>query len=262
MENQSEQFLAKHIEQFLAKCKVRPASAPNVTKRESSSEGIDRLMAMFEDKQFDELLLLIDSISRDPSQSSISQLPHFNISMCLLVAEVRLRSGHGDDAFAQMIALKDTIEYKSSFIWKWRVDMSVINAAIRLRLYVLAIEELTKTHELIYSKISSYPMESQVKLNLINADVSVLCRLGRLLLQTGSLHLAVHYEAIAIQFIQENTLEEITVNRILNLQGLVLFANDKVCTLLAFSYSLFTTLICDCVCICSLKRRFQNSMRL
>ena len=181
-----------YTDMFIKKCRILPSKSnirnisPVLNPHDSPEDKFAHLQLMFELKQYDELLLLIEQLVSD-DKDEITRLPFFSLASQLLIAEARLRSGHGPEAFSRLLQLREDTSpplEASSSLWRWRIDLSVINAAVRLRLWDFVVDELLSLHHTIAARIETYSNRSP-EAELILADVVILCRLCRVYLQVS-----------------------------------------------------------------------------
>ena len=119
-------------------------------------EGLFRLK-MFDDLSFEagnilaaeriKLLLLSTDGERIQNQNRV-------YAMQLLLAEVKAMTGNGEDAFQELFQLRHELSEQMFSVptstslspfewWSWRVTSSIVNTAIRQRLWRIALGELT-----------------------------------------------------------------------------------------------------------------------
>ena len=172
-------------------------------------EGLFRLK-MFDDLSFEagnilaaeriKLVLLSTDGERIQNQNRV-------YAMQLLLAEVKAMTGNGEDAFQELFQLRHELSEQMSSVptstslspfewWSWRVTSSIVNTAIRQRLWRIALGELTglikslrERHRFNVSlgeSSSSAEGPSVTKeymLSFRRIEIIVLCRLSRILLQ-------------------------------------------------------------------------------
>ena len=155
----------------------------------------------------------------------ITQLPHFSFAIKMLTAEVKLRSGNGSDALSQLISLKTAPEYSQSSSWRWRLDCTLINAAMRLHFWDLACEKLISLHKWVAPKIGQY--EGDIQMQFMRADVILLCRLCRVYLSTGAMKLCQKYEQELRDYVLKYpSINLDTLNHMKHISGLLSFASN------------------------------------
>ena len=177
-----------------------------------------RLEALFRIKAFDELttmaaeLLLMEQKQVDSTAMMTTSSTNPNptmYAMRLLLAEVKTMTGQGEESFQllymfreelqQQLAIHErTIQVKAQEIhvlqwWIWRVYNSIINAAIRQRLWRIAVSELTVMLQNVrdtYASLSTTHNTSSTATALQKSfhrtEVVLMCRLSRILLQIGA----------------------------------------------------------------------------
>ena len=130
-------------------------------------------------------------------------------AMQLLLAEVKAMTGNGEHAFQELFQLRLELDgtipnpHTSSSLsppewWSWRVTSSIINSAIRQRLWRIALGELTGLIKSLRSRHSFNMNMSQTSststsdlfalteesiLSFRRLEITVLCRISRILLQ-------------------------------------------------------------------------------
>ena len=177
-----------------------------------------RLEALFRIKAFDELttmateLLMIEQKKVDSSAmiSSPGTNPNPTMyAMRLLLAEVKTMTGQGEESFQLLYMFRDELQQQLAIHdsstqviaqeihvlqwWVWRVCNSIINAAIRQRLWRIAVSELTMMLQNVretYASISTVNNASStataLQKSFHRAEVVLMCRLSRILLQIGA----------------------------------------------------------------------------
>jgi hypothetical protein len=172
-------------------------------------EGLFRLK-MFDDLSFEATNLLSaerNRILRDVDSEETTRSSNNINTMRLLISEVKTMTGNGEDAFQDMFQLRNELEKQSatdplstavspSLWWTWRVTSSIINAAIRQRLWRMALGELlgfltslrTK-HKSMSDALHSSSSKESVK-GFRRVEIIILCRLSRILLQVINICLA------------------------------------------------------------------------
>ena len=164
-------------------------------------EGLFRLK-MFDDLAFETVnILSAERMKLLRHNDGVEALRNSNniYAMQLLLSEVKAMTGNSDDAFQDLCELRKELEEEitttpspvsisSHQWWLWRVTSSIINAAIRQRLWRMAVAELTGLLDSMRTKIeeitsldtssSSTFMES-----FRRVEVIILCHLSRILLQ-------------------------------------------------------------------------------
>lgn len=168
-------------------------------------EGLFRLK-MFDDLSFEATNLLSAERAKILLDGDLDEAMRSsnNINaMRLLISEVKTMTGNGEDAFQEMYQFRDelqklsTLDISSSAVslsvwWTWRVTSSIINAAIRQRLWRMALAELlglltslrTK-HKSMVSTLNSSSTKESVK-GFRRVEIIILCRMSRILLQVIS----------------------------------------------------------------------------
>lgn len=198
----------RHVVELSSRVADSRADCPFSLGTKLRLEGLFRLK-MFDDLSFEATNLLSalrTRILRDvDSDEAVRSSNNIN-AMRLLISEVKTMTGNGEDAFQDMFQLRDELEKQTaldplsavspSLWWTWRVTSSIINAAIRQRLWRMALGELlgfltslrTKHKSMADALYSSSSKES-VK-GFRRVEIIVLCRLSRILLQVIDICLA------------------------------------------------------------------------
>jgi hypothetical protein len=198
----------RHVVELSSRVADSRADCPISLGTKLRLEGLFRLK-MFDDLSFEATNLLSalrTRILRDvDSDEAVRSSNNIN-AMRLLISEVKTMTGNGEDAFQDMFQLRDELEKQTaldplsavspSLWWTWRVTSSIINAAIRQRLWRMALGELlgfltslrTKHKSMADALYSSSSKES-VK-GFRRVEIIVLCRLSRILLQVIDICLA------------------------------------------------------------------------
>ena len=198
----------RHVVELSSRVADSRADCPISLGTKLRLEGLFRLK-MFDDLSFEATNLLSalrTRILRDvDSDEAVRSSNNIN-AMRLLISEVKTMTGNGEDAFQDMFQLRDELEKQTaldplsavspSLWWTWRVTSSIINAAIRQRLWRMALGELlgfltslrTKHKSMADTLYSSSSKES-VK-GFRRVEIIVLCRLSRILLQVIDICLA------------------------------------------------------------------------
>lgn len=166
-----------------------------------------RLKGLFRMKQFDELAqdaLNILSEEEKLSQSSESPINDTVIALRLLLAEIKVMTGHGEEGIEQLsvmqhvlAALHAACETPDSRIrihnWCLRVQCSTINYYVRQRQWRLAVAELNKMLENVRKQIAIAQTQVGTETGarnlrkLVNSDIIIQCVLSRTLMQVGAM---------------------------------------------------------------------------
>lgn len=198
----------RHVVELSSRVADSRADCPISLGTKLRLEGLFRLK-MFDDLSFEATNLLSALRTRSlrdvDSDEAVRSSNNIN-AMRLLISEVKTMTGNGEDAFQDMFQLRDELEKQTaldplsavspSLWWTWRVTSSIINAAIRQRLWRMALGELlgfltslrTKHKSMADALYSSSSKES-VK-GFRRVEIIVLCRLSRILLQVIDICLA------------------------------------------------------------------------
>ena len=198
----------RHVVELSSRVADSRADCPFSLGTKLRLEGLFRLK-MFDDLSFEATNLLSalrTRILRDvDSDEAVRSSNNIN-AMRLLISEVKTMTGNGEDAFQDMFQLRDELEKQTaldplsavspSLWWTWRVTSSIINAAIRQRLWRMALGELlgfltslrTKHKSMADTLYSSSSKESMKGFRRV--EIIVLCRLSRILLQVIDICLA------------------------------------------------------------------------
>ena len=165
-------------------------------------EGLFRLK-MFDDLSSETSMLLSSLKNRLMLETDIVeslQTRNSVYAMQLLLSETKAMTGNGEDAFQDLYQLRQEIDQQSddcteisqlspSKWWSWRVTSIIVNAAIRQRLWRLALAELRGLlnsmrawHKTILTSNSS-SSSKELSGSFAKVEIVVLCRLTRVLLQ-------------------------------------------------------------------------------
>mmetsp|Transcript_2947 Transcript_2947/g.3106 ORF Transcript_2947/g.3106 Transcript_2947/m.3106 type:complete len:619 (-) Transcript_2947:87-1943(-) len=185
----------------------------------------------------------------------------------LVHAEVKLMSGHGEDAVEQLyrirVYLREYLAYSRNEemvpaqskealdeivqILLWRITGSIINALIRQRFWRRVVSELQDSLCILRSEIRAIENDgSEVPLNLLVCEITLLCRLSRTCLQIGAMIPSVAHITSAKTLMEthchrlssiEGTADELNhshgseathlYDHLQLAEGLVLFSQDK-----------------------------------
>jgi hypothetical protein len=114
-----------------------------------------------------------------------------SVSLRLLLAEVKAMTGRGEEALAQLYVLRFKLQgrphgtFRES--WSLRTTNSIVNAAIRQRMWHIAISELSSMLESIRQQYASLSVANiEISTQFYRAEIVLLCRLSRILLQVES----------------------------------------------------------------------------
>lgn len=173
-----------------------------------------RIEGLFRLKMFDELTFEAGNtlsaektkLLRNLTPEEMIQNKNKVYAMQLLLAEIKAMTGNGEDALQELYQLRKELhdqipsEHTSSSLsqpewWSWRVTSSIVNTAIRQRLWRTALGELTAfikslrdrhNFNLQMSQTSSssdFSVSEESLFSFRRLEISVLCRLSRILLQ-------------------------------------------------------------------------------
>lgn len=192
----------RHVVELSSRVADSRADCPISLGTKLRLEGLFRLK-MFDDLSFEATNLLSAEKTRNLRDFDFDELIRSNNDMNgmrLLISEVKAMTGNGEDAFQDMFQLRDELEKQNAFDpmtsavspslwWTWRVTSSIINAAIRQRIWRLAFGELlgfltslrTKHESMVKALHSSSSKESMKGFQRV--EIVILCRLSRILLQ-------------------------------------------------------------------------------
>lgn len=208
-----------------------------------------RWEGLFHCKMFDEILLEVgkeaDSIHKvtlDKSNYN-STCNDVSILLHILLSEVKVMTGHADDALRELYKIKEdllpftsgheTVDNAAKHVLLRRTNTSIINALIRQRLWRRAISELQimlESTEKLLEQLSyqdTSPSILTTRKSLLLTIVALQCRLARTLLQIGARVLSAKYVALARSCVDSNTIECVDiVDHVYFAEGLVAFGYD------------------------------------
>lgn len=212
------------VKQFLSQCRTMPAntsssyqgiqgllelaaggawtkvveictSNPEYQLYKSSSEDLTlhwqlRLEGMFRLKMFDEIGQDTNTILNEEDGALGSSDSHNNISLAmrLLSCEIKIMTGRCDEAVEQLLLLRKSLvekEFPGRIPWDLRFQCAIVNAYIRMRQWRLAVLELRNA-------LADIDLKFEVASHALNAKLSVLCLLARVLLQVGAIEASAH----------------------------------------------------------------------
>ncbi len=177
--------------------------SPQLTDQERSHLSALRYEGLFRLKMYDEMSIEITQSFLDanltlsdsfPVVESMHQLDLF-VSLQLLTLEVKLMSGHGQDALESLNKQFNWLENRLKNVdgsdsslrcretyWKWHTNCHIINNYIRCRNWKSAIRAMRDlTVEL--KTLIDHSNEEKEKSDLVAAQIVLLCRSAKLLLQ-------------------------------------------------------------------------------
>lgn len=200
-----------------------------------------RLEGLFRMKMFDELSHEVSRILAEDAEKKKSKAycenrsDDLSVAMHLLMAEVLSLTGRGDEALTQLHLLKKwlstTPQNVNAPFWLWKSSGAIVNGCIRQRLWRNAISELTNMLDEVHSAASSQTnWTDKERAGVIKAEVILLCRLSRIMLQMGSIKAAVTYCERAQKALTSSggLLEaDETADHVELARGLTLFAQDR-----------------------------------
>jgi hypothetical protein len=167
-------------------------------------EGLFRLK-MFDDLAFETTNLLSSErmkLLRNTDGAEAIKSSNNIYAMQLLLSEVKAMTGNSDDAFQDLCELRRELEEEIATIpspvnisshqwWLWRVTSSIINTAIRQRLWRMALAELTGLLDSMRTKFQAITSldtsaSSTFSESFRRVEVIILCHLSRILLQVAA----------------------------------------------------------------------------
>lgn len=176
----------------------------------------------------------------NPKYASVLSMTDFNTQMILnmLLIEVRLLTGRSEDALQELYAIREQVYVDvdsvanasvemsppevqlclEKFYWFWTVSCTILSTICRQRQWRLAVTEFTKmiTEIQKLSNIISFNKDMSTNRNdlsalttlhnnIILAEITIRCRLCRLLCQMGAIHPATNCLLAVIETVQENS---------------------------------------------------------
>ena len=154
-----------------------------------------RLEGMFRLKMFDEIGQDTINILNEEEISLGSSDSHSNISLAmrLLSCEIKIMTGRCDEAVEQLLLLRQWLvekEFSGRIVWDLRFQCAIVNAYIRTRQWRLAVLELRDA-------LAGIDIKFEIASDALNAKLSILCLLARVLLQVGAIEASGHCSAQA-----------------------------------------------------------------
>lgn len=152
------------------------------------------------------------------------------LCMQLLLAEVLSVTGRSEEAATQLYTLKERLVVDTSTpnapYWLWKTTNSIVNCAIRQRQWRTAIKELLTLLDMI--RVAKAAAGDDSKLMVARAEIVVICRLSRAMLQIGATKGALGYCQQANARLGESLLAQDAVAQHVEVsKGLFLFSQDK-----------------------------------
>lgn len=188
---------------------------PMITSSGDASSASDilikyKLQGLYRMKQFDNLLVEISKIIAHEEALKNNANMDTVISMKLLLADIKVLTGQGEDAMQQMYLilhwLKDIQAHPEKYSysksidvdwWLWRTRGLVLSAKIWLKLWRSAYDDMIAMLNDIRSQISNScgngSVDDQPPITLVQAEIIMHLRISRLLLNIGSLKVSQHY---------------------------------------------------------------------
>mmetsp|Transcript_36274 Transcript_36274/g.67602 ORF Transcript_36274/g.67602 Transcript_36274/m.67602 type:complete len:433 (-) Transcript_36274:694-1992(-) len=172
------------------------------------------------------------------------------VSLQLLFAEVKVVTGHGDEALNWLYMLKKWLStpedtsvdsatssaWCRAALWKWKVMWSIVNVLIRQRLWRQSIKEmLCIVQEMQQLKEKEDGVDKGKRDQKFSAsEILVLCRISRSLIQIGALKSAGQYLDKATMIFKDHSWDGVGHAAVLEThiqitKGLLCFSNDQVC---------------------------------
>lgn len=165
------------------------------------------------------------------------------VSLQLLFVEVKIVTGRGDEALQMLYLLKQWLSSTENEndknvnvhenrlnMWKWKVSWSLTNALIRQRLWRQGIKEMISLLDEINQANKMASGSSGMKEKYCSAEIIILCRISRTLIQVGALRAAASYLDKAMD--TKSTMSEYYISPLLDAymnltRGLLSFSNDE-----------------------------------
>jgi len=219
-------------------------SAPGGAMLPSGQDGLSyvmriRLEGLFRMKMFDELNHEVSKILESEAERLVQaqgketdKSLDLTTALRLLLVEILSLTGRGDEALTQLHILKYWLQTTEENVnvpyWLWKTSGLIVNCTIRSRNWRAAVQELTSMLHAINSTSPNCQNEKESG-SVCKAQVVLLCRLARTMLQMGFIEAAVKYSERAEEALVSGRLTQDEVAEHVELtQGLTLFAQNKV----------------------------------
>jgi len=156
-----------------------------------------RFEGLFRMKMFDELTHEVTRILEQEAAKSNKNMDVV-LALRLLIAEILSLTGRGEEALTELTVLKRGLGegggagagadagQGSNPLWLWRTKNSIVNVAMRMRLWRTAIGEMT-------GMISEVEAAKADEMEYAKAEIVLLGRLSRAMLQIGAVKAGVAY---------------------------------------------------------------------
>ena len=147
-----------------------------------------RFEGLFRMKMFDELTHEATKILEQEAAKSNKNMDVV-LALRLLIAEILSLTGRGEEALTELSVLKRGLgeDGGSNPLWLWRTKNSIVNVAIRMRLWRTAIGEMMG----MLSDVGEAAKAGGTE--YAKAEIVLLCRLSRAMLQIGAVKAGVAY---------------------------------------------------------------------
>jgi hypothetical protein len=150
-----------------------------------------RFEGLFRMKMYDELATEANNLLlNEESKEQIEINPNIVVSMKLLILEVKVMTGRNQEALDQLYLIrsllrKETDTHGSTRFWLLQVGSHIVNAAVRLRNWKTAVNELRRLLCDVKTEIASGSevFSTADVLSLKRSQVVIMLRLSRILLQ-------------------------------------------------------------------------------
>ena len=202
-----------------------------------------RLEGLFRMKMFDELNREVSKILESEAERLVQAKAQaqgketgksldLTTALRLLLVEILSLTGRGEEALTQLHILKHWLQTTAENVnvpyWLWKTSGLIVNCTIRLRNWRAAVQELTNMLSVINSTLPNRQNEKESG-SVCKAQVVLLCRLARTMLQMGFIEAAVKYSEQAEEALASGGLTQDEVAEHVELtKGLTLFAQNKV----------------------------------
>mmetsp|Transcript_32080 Transcript_32080/g.46239 ORF Transcript_32080/g.46239 Transcript_32080/m.46239 type:complete len:558 (-) Transcript_32080:59-1732(-) len=208
-----------------------------------------RFEGLFRMKLYDDLLHEVGEILTDEElklqshiTTSVNKPSDLNNKHCLsfslrlYIVEVKLMTGRSQEALEHLSRMRRWLqqEIKSDTAnpleyWLWQVKLHEVNAHIRLRNWKVVTQELKSLiDETQIRWIATPDSDVAVKLDWMKAQIVLLMRLSRVLLQLGDVKSSTHYFDEASRIYAFNIGKDNSLQQLLLLsQALLLFSTDQ-----------------------------------
>jgi hypothetical protein len=153
-----------------------------------------RFEGLFRMKMYDELATEANNLLAIEEGKQIEVNPNILVSMKLLISEVKVMTGRNQEALDQLYVTRSSLQAEvtgthssaySTRFWLLQVGSHIVNAAVRLRNWKTAVNELRRLLCDVKAEIVSGNEAFSVTdvLSLKRSQVIIMLRLSRVLLQ-------------------------------------------------------------------------------